>query len=99
MALHHLAQGLGERAPYSGGQRRLFQLFLDRGVDVNARNFEGRTCVWVYFDDDGERGRWVEREYPRPGRGFFHQRDPPDEGELERIDGVVFDMVDVAGVD
>ena len=72
-ALHYLARGLGERAPYSAAQRRLFKLFLDHGVDINARNFEGRTCAWVYFDDDGEGTRWVEREYPHPhprhGRG------------------------------
>jgi hypothetical protein len=53
-ALHYLADGLAERF-MADEQRRLFRVFLGRGVDVNARNDTGRTAASVLFDDDGAR--------------------------------------------
>jgi ankyrin repeat protein len=51
--LHYLADdGLTEQLA-GEATRRLFKTFLDRGVDVNARNSAGRTAAEMLFDDSG----------------------------------------------
>jgi len=49
-ALHHLAIGLVDK--FTDEQRRLFRLFLDRGVDVNLRNKDGWTAVSIFLDSE-----------------------------------------------
>ncbi|EPS45476.1 hypothetical protein H072_516 [Dactylellina haptotyla CBS 200.50] len=54
-ALHYLADsGIGE-GDFSVEKLRLFRLFLDRGVDINARNHDGRSPLSLFLGDDGLR--------------------------------------------
>lgn len=60
-ALHYLADDLlGEIGSRGDKQRRLFQTFLDRGVDPNARNVDGISALEIFLakpeDDDRREG-------------------------------------------
>jgi hypothetical protein len=59
-ALHHLAVGLTEQSD-ADEQRRLFHVFLDRGVDVNVRTQQGCTAISILLDDDGSRAKQRQR--------------------------------------
>lgn len=50
--LHYLADDNLTRQAHGNEIRRLFKAFLDRGVDINARNKAGRTAVELLLDDD-----------------------------------------------
>jgi ankyrin repeat protein len=50
--LHYIATGLGMRND-GDGYRNLFMYFLACGIDVNAKNYAGRTALSVFLDDDG----------------------------------------------
>lgn len=60
-ALHYLADDLlGEIGSRGDKQRRLFQTFLDRGVDPNTRNVDGISALEIFLakpeDDDRREG-------------------------------------------
>lgn len=68
--LHYLADdGLAEQMQWEE-TRRLFKLFLDRAVDVNARNRSGRTALEILLDDSGamERSR-IRNNLTQYGKG------------------------------
>jgi ankyrin repeat protein len=46
-ALHHLAIGLVDK--FTDEHRRLFRLFLDRGVNVNLRNKDGWAAISIFL--------------------------------------------------
>ena len=52
-ALHYLADDRLADPRRSSEQRHLFRVFLDHGVDINARNGAGRTAVELLLEDDG----------------------------------------------
>ncbi|KAI9667911.1 MAG: hypothetical protein M1821_000731 [Bathelium mastoideum] len=87
--LHYLAsEGLLETL--RGDQTRsLFKMFLEKGVDVNARNKAGRTAVEIMLNDDGERSQRRTNEY----LSEFRSARKPDDVEKE-----VFDLLNRAGV-
>ncbi|KAI9675881.1 MAG: hypothetical protein M1822_008890 [Bathelium mastoideum] len=87
--LHYLAsEGLFETL--RGDQTRsLFKIFLEKGVDVDARNEAGRTVVEIMLDDDGERSQRRTSEYLSELRSARN----PDDVEKE-----VFDLLNRAGV-
>jgi ankyrin repeat protein len=90
-ALHYLADdGLAEQLR-AEQTRRLFKLFLDRGVDVNARNRSGRTALENLLDDSGAiEQRRVRENMTEYGKGGFPT--------VEEIDVEVFGWFDGAGV-
>jgi hypothetical protein len=53
-ALHYLTDDRLVDPRCASEQRHLFQVFLDRGVDINARNRAGRSAVELLLEDDGE---------------------------------------------
>ena len=58
-ALHYLTDDRLADPRRASEQRHLFRVFLDLGVDINARNRAGRTAVELLLEDDGENlGAW-----------------------------------------
>lgn len=89
--LHYLADG-GLAEQMEGEEtRRLFKLFLGRGVDVNARNRSGRTALEILLDDSGsmEQSR-IRNNLTQYGKGGIPT--------IEEIDIEVFGWFDGAGV-
>lgn len=88
-ALHYLADnGLADQR-YKDDARRLFRLFIERGVEVNARNKAGRSALEMLLDD--------------PGAGLTctvidEKRDRPVLEEEKAIDIEIFHWLDTAGV-
>lgn len=87
-ALHYLADnGLAEQ--WRGIEARaLARRFCEAGVDVNARNNQGRTPLEILMDDSGKlhKALW--------SRNAMWQNSPPS---LEQIDQEVFTMFDESG--
>ena len=53
-ALHYVTDDNLVDPRRASGQRQLFQVFLDHGVDINARNGAGRSAVELLLEDYGE---------------------------------------------
>ena len=86
-ALNYLADGLAE-VLYGEDQRWLFQLFLDRGLDVNVANHAGKTPLGIVLADVGQRSEQRDDIY-----GFTV---PERLSEVE-VDAKVFGMFEKAG--
>lgn len=88
-ALHYLADnGLAEQ--WRGIEARvLARRFCEAGVDVNARNNQGRTPLEILMDDSGKlhKALW--------SRNTMGQTPPPP--SLAQIDQEVFTMLDKSG--
>lgn len=88
-ALHYLgANGLANQL-YKDDARRLFYMFIERGVDVNARNNVGRSALELLLDDPGECLTWSVIDEKR------------DRAVLEKetvIDREIFNQLDTASV-
>lgn len=90
-ALHYLADdGLAEQMQ-GEETRRLFKLFLDRGVDVNARNRSGRTALEMFLDDSGA----MEQSRIRNNLTQYSKGGMPT---IEEIDIEILGWFDGAGV-
>ena len=88
-ALHYLADDRLAVQLQGEQHRRLFRVFLGRGVDINARNRSGRSALEMLLDDNGERAESLIRQNLLLSRNM-----PP----LEDIEAEVFGMFDEAGV-
>ena len=53
-ALHYVTDDRLADPRRASEQRHLFRVFLDHGVDINARNDAGRSAVELLLEDDGE---------------------------------------------
>jgi ankyrin repeat protein len=92
-ALHYLAdEGLAELIMGEHTRRR-FKMFLQRGVDVNARNQAGYSALELMLDDDGRRHTRRKREYT-----VLIKAGDLSASSAEQVDKEVFDMFDEAAV-
>jgi hypothetical protein len=91
-SLHYTAgEGLGE-VILGEHTRRRFKAFVELGVEIHARNREGRSALELFLDDDGSRA-WDRHEYYSYGVKY---------GDIvvassERCDDEVFGLFDKAG--
>lgn len=88
-ALHYLADNALADQRFQDEARRLFYLFIQRGVDVNARNKAGRSALELLLDDPGE------------GLTCFILNERRDSSILEKeqaIDAEIFHQLDTAGL-
>ena len=72
--------------------RRLFRSFLDRGVDVTARNNAGQTALRMVLTADGELAQRRAKEYSYLAR-------QPDRPTVQQIEDEVFGWFKMAGAD
>ena len=72
--------------------RRLFRSFLDRGVDVTARNNAGQTALRMVLNADGELAHQRAKECSYSAR-------QPDRPTVQQIEDEVFGWFKMAGAD
>lgn len=92
-ALHYVAdEGLAETL--MGEQtRHRFRMFLDRGVDIRARNQAGQSALELLLDDDGKRAAFREGHY-----SIHVNRGRIPLPTSEEVDEDVFGLFQKAGV-
>lgn len=88
-ALHYLASNTLADRRFKEDARRLFHLFIERGVDVNARNKAGRSALEMLLDSSG---------WGLTGTVITDERDRTVFEEEKAIDTELFNLLDSAGV-